>query len=456
MIDWMLTPESFSTYSLRNNPHGEGIQRILAAAIQAVEPGLAVRRQIQCTGELLRIGNKEYDLGEYKRIFVVGLGKAAPAMTRTVEDILGERISSGLIVTKQIPTGFSSRIPIMEAGHPVPDERSVIAGRKIIDLLDQADGKDLFICLISGGGSALVTVPYPGISLLVIQELTTRLLACGARIDEINILRRCLDEIKGGGMAHHAAPARLISLILSDVVGNPLEAIASGPTVANPTSRADAMEILNKYHLLDQVPLSILDFLKRSQERPSRNGSDFDKVENIIVGSNLMAAMAALDQAKLEGYNPYLLQTNLQGEAREVAHVLCDHLRWAYKRSDPVPRPACLLAGGETTVTLRGDGKGGRNLELALSAVTDLADFPNVMLVSLATDGEDGTTDSAGAVVNGASFKRALELGLDPGQYLAKNDSYSFFSGLDDLMKPGPTGTNVNDLVFLFAFRDDI
>lgn len=456
MIDWMLTPDGFTTYSFRKSPRGEGIQQILAAAIQAVDPSQAVRRQIQLEGEIMHIGTREYDLKQYQRIFVIGLGKAAPAMTRAVEDILGERISSGLIVTKQIPTGYSSRIPIVATGHPVPDERSLAAGRKIIALLDQAEENDLVICLISGGGSALAADPYPGITLSEMQQLTSSMLACGARIDEINTLRRTLDEIKGGGMAQHAAPAQLISLILSDVVGNPLEAIASGPTAPNPTSRANAMEILNKYHLLDQTPVSILDFLKKREEDTSWNKADFDKVNNVIVASNLVAAMAALEQAKLEGYNPYLLQTNLQGEAREVAHALCDHLRWAYKRSDPVPRPACLLAGGETTVTLRGDGRGGRNLELALSAVTDLADFPNVMLVSLATDGEDGNTDSAGAVVTGASFKRALGLGLDPGQYLARNDSYPFFSGLDDLLKPGPTGTNVNDLIFLFAFQDDI
>lgn len=454
MIDSMVNPESFSTYSFRNDPHGEGIQRILAASIQAVEPGLVVRKQISLSRTCLRIGNNDYDLEKYKRIIVIGIGKAAPAMTKSIEDLLGDRIRAGYIVTKKIPPGYSSRLLVIEAGHPVPDEHSLVAGRKIIDLLDQADENDLVICLISGGGSALVTLPYPGITLKEIRELTFRLLACGAPIDEINILRRSLDQIKGGGLAQHASPAQLISLILSDVIGDNLEAIASGPTVPNPTSNMDALEILKKYHLQDQVPSAIINYLEKEAGSPKTAGSSSKSVQNLIVGNISMAASAALQQAKLEGYNTYLLQTNLQGEARDVAHELCLQLRWAYQRNDPVPRPVCILAGGETTVTLRENGKGGRNLELALSAVTDLADFPNVCFVSLATDGEDGTTDSAGAVVTGKTYKRAVELGLNPVRYLDQNDSYPFFDALDDLLKPGPTGTNVNDLFFLFAFQD--
>lgn len=450
----MLTPERFSAYSLRNSPRGAGIQRILSASIQAVEPGLAVQKHLDLNGDCLRIGKQEFDLGNFKKILVIGLGKAAPAMTHAVEDLLGERATAGLIVTKKIPSGFSCRLPIMEAGHPVPDERSLHAGSRIIELLDKADANDLVICLISGGASALVTKPYSGITLLDIQQLTTRLLACGACIDEINTLRRSLDQLKGGGLALHASPARVVSLILSDVIGNPLEAIASGPTVQDPTTRADAMNILKKYKLQAQVPGSITKFLEKNKEEFSIGIFPDQKVDNIIVGSNIMAARAALLQAKEEGYHTYLLHTVLQGEASEVAHEVSNHLRWAYQRNDPVPRPACILIGGETTVTMRGDGKGGRNLELALSAVTDLADFPHVMLVTLATDGEDGNTDSAGAVVTGGTFKRGLELGLDPGFYLDRNDSYTYFSGLDDLLGPGPTGTNVNDLVFLFTFLD--
>jgi len=448
----MITAEKFSTHSFRNNPHGPGIQRILAAAVQAVEPGAAVRKFVQRSGKKLRIGNLEYDLEKIKRILLIGIGKAAPAMTIALQDLLGDRVCAGLIVTKYRPGGYSGSLTIQEAGHPIPDERSLLAGEQILSLLEGLDASDLVICLISGGGSALVTCPQVGISLEDIQVLTAQLLTCGARIDEINTLRRQLDRIKGGGLALAAAPAQLVSLIMSDVVGNPLEAIASGPTVANPTTRADALNILDKYQLRDKVPESILNILVSNLDKLLPGKADFEKVHNLIVGSNLLAAQAALAQARLEGFNTYLLRTDLQGEAREVAHELCTHLRWAWQRADPVPHPACILAGGETTVSLRGDGRGGRNLELALSAVTDLADFPDVMLVTLATDGEDGVTDAAGAVVTGDSFARAAELGLQPESYLERNDSYPFFSALDDLLKPGETGTNVNDLTFLFTF----
>ena len=448
----MITAEDFSTHTLSHHPHGAGIQRILAAAIQAVEPGAVVRRRVALSGNLLRIGNNEYDLNTIDRILLIGIGKAAPAMTEAMQLIIGERVSDGVIVTKNIPVDNQLRLPILEAGHPIPDERSILAGDKIFKLLEGVQASDLVICLISGGGSALVSCPHVGISLADIQTLTTQLLACGARIDEINTLRRQLDRIKGGGLAQAAAPAQVVSLILSDVVGDPLAAIASGLTVENPTSGKDALAILEKYQIRDNVPASVLDFLTSSlnEQKPSKAG--FEKVHNLIVGNNLQAAQAALTQARLEGFNTNLLCTDLQGEARQVAHELCNTLRWARQRGDPVAPPACILAGGETTVSLRGEGRGGRNLELALSAVTDLADFPDVMLVTLATDGEDGITDGAGAVVIGESFTRAAALGMQPELFLVRNDSYTFFSALEDVLKPGSTGTNVNDLTFLFTF----
>jgi len=448
----MITAEQFSIYTLSDHPQGAGIQRILAAAIQAVEPGEAVRRWAAISGDIMRIGKYDYDLKVIERIYLIGIGKAGPAMTAAMHQILGERVSDGLIVTKTIPVDQTSRLPVIVSGHPIPDERSLLAGEQIFSLLEGVQPSDLVICLISGGGSALVSCPPAGISLADLQTLTSQLLVCGARIDEINTLRRQLDRIKGGGLVQAAAPAQLVSLILSDVVGDPLEAIASGLTVVDPTSRKDALDILEKYQLADKVSSSILDFLKRSSIEEKPVETDFEKVHNLIVGNNLMAAQAALAQARLEGFNTYLLRTDQQGEASEVAHELCNILRWAWKRADPVPPPACIIAGGETTVSLQGDGRGGRNLELALSAVTDLADFPDVMLVTLATDGEDGVTDGAGAVVTGASFARAAALGMHPEEFLKRNDSYTFFSALGDVLKPGPTGTNVNDLTFLFTF----
>jgi hydroxypyruvate reductase len=271
-------------------------------------------------------------------------------------------------------------------------------------------------------------------------------------VDEINTLRRRLDRIKGGGVAQLSNGATIVNLILSDVVGNPLEAIASGPTAPDPSTRQDALSILAKYRMENQLPLTINHALLSSPETPKPGDPLFERVQNAIVGSNLSAAQAALKQAEEEGFHPYLLRADLQGEARDAAFELATYLRQTRQTGDPVPPPACIVAGGETTVTLRGDGKGGRNSELALAAVTELADFPGVMLVTLATDGEDGPTDAAGAVVTGEAYRRARSLGMNPTGYLGRNDSYSFFEALGDLLKPGPTGTNVNDLTFLFTF----
>jgi len=306
---------------------------------------------------------------------------------------------------------------------------------------------DLVVCLISGGGSALLTAPVDGVSLADMQALTAALLGCGASIDEINTLRRHLDRVKGGGLARAAAPARVIGLLLSDVVASPLEAIASGPTAPDPTTSADALAVLARYDLRRRVPGSILNALESNRETPKPGDALFARVHNLIVGSNAVSAQAALSQAEREGFRARLLTTALQGEAARVGRDLAAELRRV------ASRPACLCAGGETTVTL-GDapGRGGRNQELALAAVADLAGLPDVMLVTLATDGEDGPTDAAGAVVTGGTLACARALGLDPDDYLRRHDAYAFFDALGDLLKPGPTGTNVNDLTFLFAF----
>jgi hydroxypyruvate reductase len=272
-------------------------------------------------------------------------------------------------------------------------------------------------------------------------------------VDEVNTLRRRLDRGKGGGLARLANGAAIVSLILSDVVGNPLEAIASGPTAPDPSTRAEALSILAKYGLEGQIPLTINHALRASPETPKPGDPLLENVQNVIVGSNLIAAQAALKQAEEEGFHPYLLRLDQQGEAREAAFELATTLRQAWQTGSPAPRPACIVVGGETTVTIRGNGRGGRNTELALTAVIELADFPGVMLATLATDGEDGPTDAAGAVVTGETFHRSRSLGLDPADYLERNDSYSFFDTLGDLLKPGPTGTNVNDLTFLFTLN---
>lgn len=447
----MLSAESFHTSSLRNLPEGESITRILAASIQAVEPGAAVEHFVRRKGDVLTISDRAYNLASFRRVALLGIGKASVAMSTQLAGILGARLEVGLIVTKHASDHPEFPFTILEGDHPIPDVHSFTAGEKTLQFISSLGPQDLLFCLISGGGSALVATPIEGVLPQDLKTLTSALLGCGARVDEINSLRRRLERLKGGGLVKASNGANIVSLILSDVVGNPLEAIASGPTAPDPTTRSEALGLLQKYQLPGKIPASILAALEQSPETPKPGDPVFEKVQNVIVGSSLLAAQAALVQAGIEGFHPYLLRLDLQGEASQAAFELATFLRQAKKTGDPVPRPACIIVGGETTVTLKGRGKGGRNTELALAAVTELADFPDVMMVNLATDGEDGPTDAAGAVVTGGTFRRAAGLGLHPGDFLDRNDSYTFFASLDDLLKPGPTGTNVNDLTFLFV-----
>jgi glycerate 2-kinase len=452
MIKNMISAEQFLTHTLSSLPQGASVARILAAAISAVEPGAAVQRFVQREGNLLQIKDCSYDLDEINNIKLLAFGKAAYGMLSPLSELLADHTPRTLLIPKHAPLSTPAGMDVFPGGHPVPNEASLLAGQKILDFVSDMDERDLLICLISGGGSALVTAPLPGLTLADIQALTSVLLECGARIDEINTLRRHLDRIKGGGVAKLASPARVVSLILSDVVNNPLADIASGPTAPDPSTLVDAINVIKHYHLRDKIPPAVIDILQNAPETSKPDDPLFVRVQNVVVGSNIQAAQAALLQAEVEGFHPYLLRTDLQGEAREAARELCAVLRWAWQRGEPVTRPFCIVAGGETTVTQHGTGRGGRNQELALAAVVELADFPDAMLVTLATDGEDGPTDAAGAVVTGGSWRRADTLGLQPVEYLNRSDSYPFFEALGDLLKPGATGTNVNDLVFLFSF----
>ena len=349
------------------------------------------------------------------------------------------------------------KIEIVEAGHPIPDNRGIQATNRVIELLKRTQKDDLVICLISGGGSALMVSPVEGISLAELQDLTAELLASGATINEINTLRKHLDQVKGGQIARYATPARLVSLILSDVVGDPLDVIASGPTVPDSTTFDDAIEILNKYQIEHKISRSIIKHLNSGRageipETPKENDGIFKNVTNFMIGSNLVAGNGTLEQARKEGFHSMVLTNYLQGEAKEVAITLAAILRQMASNNPPIPRPACIILGGETTVTLHGNGQGGRNQEIALASVYDLSGIEDIALITLATDGGDGPTDAAGAVVTGETFLRAQKLGMDPQKYLRNNDSYNFFKTLNDLVITGPTQTNVNDLVFLFSF----
>ncbi len=423
----MFTPEVFLTSTLKSHPQGPSAARILASAFNAVEPGAAVKRYLSASP--LPLNN---------RIFAFGLGKAACAMT----DALAETVilSDALIVTKHASRLTSLTASVIEADHPLPGEASFEAGRTALEFFSRLTHDDLLICLISGGGSSLITAPM--IPLADLQSLTASLLASGARVDEINTVRRHLDRLKGGGLAQGANGAQIISLILSDVVGDPPEAIASGPTAPDPSTREDAVAILRKYELENTLEQNFIETLKP-------NDDIFKHVQNQLIGSNDTALKAAQTEATGEGFSTRILTDKLQGEAREVGVKIAHDLMRDLKIHQ---RPFCLLAGGETTVTIRGNGKGGRNQELVLGVVDVLRDIPDVIVLSIATDGEDGPTDAAGAVASGDSARRAELLGLSSAEYLSRNDAYFFFDKLGDLIKTGPSGTNVNDLVLCLAF----
>ncbi len=439
-------------------------QAMIAAALRAVDPALAVRNAVQREVNILRVGldpqhRHEYDLRHYERVFVVGGGKAGTPMALALSELLGSRLTAGWVNVKH---GYLTDTPpppaltIHQAGHPIPDEAGLHGARQVLRLAREARERDLLFCLISGGGSALLPLPAGEITLGDLQAVTDVLLRCGATINEINAVRKHCSQIKGGQLARAAHPATVISLILSDVVGNPLDVIASGPTVPDTTTFADAWNVLCRYDVVKDVPERVRAHLQAGveghiAETPKPGDPAFVRVQNLIIGSNAIAAMAARDAAQQAGFNTLLLSTYIEGEAREVGRVMAGIARSLIAEGWPIPRPACVIAGGETTVTLHGDGKGGRNQELALAAALALDGWPDVMLVTLATDGTDGPTDAAGAAVTGETVARARALGLDPADFLDRNDSYTFFDRLGDLIRTGPTNTNVNDLLFILA-----
>lgn len=435
----------------------EKIMTIVNAALKAVDPAEAVRKVMKRENNNLIVAGKIYDLDYFQRIVVVGGGKAGAPMAAAVEEILGERISNGWVNVKEgyILEPSPVRITINQAGHPTPNEAGLEGAKRIIELVSELGEKDLVITLISGGGSALLPLPAAGITLDDKKIATSLLLKCGATINEMNALRKHISAIKGGQLAKAAYPATIISLILSDVVGSPLDTIASGPTAPDSTTFSDAWRVLEKYNLIAEMPPAIVERLRKGlkgeiPETPKSGDPIFERVQNVIIADNYIAATAALEEARQQGFNALLLTTFLEGEAREIGKAVAALGKEVATRGLPVPPPACLVLGGETTVTVRGKGKGGRNQELALAAAIALESWEKVTVVTLATDGTDGPTDAAGAIVNGTTIQRALEKGLSPLDYLQDNDSYTFFKTLGDLLITGPTNTNVNDLVFIF------
>ena len=483
----------FDTSVLQPDPtQRRPILAVLDAALDAVDPFAAVQNVLRRRGDILTVADPTshdsartltYDLRRYRRILVVAAGKAAAPMCRAVETVLGDRISSGLAVTKydhgqpsEQSSAILSPIRVLEAGHPVPDEAGVLAGKEMLALAEQANEEDLLIALLSGGGSALLVAPagesaasaeptrsrgeavaHSALTLADLQGMTDALLACGATINEINCLRKHTSAVKGGQLARAAAPATLLTLALSDVIGSPLDVIASGPTVPDVSTWADAWAIVEKYALSAALPNTVLRRLQAGlageiPDTPKPHDPIFTKSQTLVVADNRTAANAALAKAAELGYNKILLSTFLEGEAAEVAKMLVGLGREVLASGQPVPAPACLILGGETTVNLgENSGQGGRNQEIALAAALALQHLPGLTVVSLATDGTDGPTDSAGGIADCGTVARGESVGLSAADNLRRHDAYPFLRATADLLLTGPTQTNVNDLIFVFV-----
>ncbi|PID56639.1 glycerate kinase [candidate division KSB3 bacterium] len=431
-------------------------KEIFQAGLRAVDPVDAIKKFVRLEGETLHVASSSYVLSDFEHLYVVGGGKAGAAMAGALEDILGERITAGWVNVKYEHLAPTKIVTVHEAGHPVPDEAGVAGTRKLIEMIEPCTEKDLVICVISGGGSALLPAPVAGISLKEKQAVTTSLLRCGATIHEMNTIRKHISALKGGQLARIVSPASLISLMISDVVGDPLDTIASGPSVPDEHSFTECLAILDTYGIRSEIPASVLDRLMKGEageiaDTPKPGDPLFEKTQNVIVAGNALAAQAAAVKAEELGYRTLILATGIEGETREVAKVHAAILREICRSGNPLAPPACLISGGETTVTIQGDGLGGRNQEFVLAAVPEIAGLSNVAVLSAGTDGTDGPTDAAGALADGRTLARADALQLDPTIFLQKNDSYHFFDKLEDLFKTGPTNTNVMDLRILLA-----
>ena len=428
---------------------------IFRKALESVDGGNAVRRHLK------RAADPESMIGDaflleaekYERIFLIAVGKAAVPMAQAIEEIVSVPLAQETVVTKHGHAGPLRDSVAIEAGHPIPDEAGERAARQIRDLLvGKLTARDLLLVAVSGGASALLPAPADPVKLIAKQETTDLLLRAGANIHELNAVRKHLSFLKGGRLAKLAYPAQIVSLLLSDVIGDPLDVIGSGPTAPDESTFGGAIAVLERFDLIERVPHVVRSYLEdgaagRVDETPKPGDPIFDNVRNVIVGSNLLALEAARSEALRLGYETEILSNAVDGEASAVGAEYANRLS-ATERDG---KRRCFLAGGETTVAVRGPGKGGRNQELALAAAIGMAGAPSVAVLSAGTDGTDGPTDAAGAFANGATIARATKLGIDAQQHLMHNNSYPFFDALGDLIRTGPTGTNVMDIQILLA-----
>jgi len=428
------------------------ILSIINAGIDAAKPSKLVRDKINYSSGVLSIDDESHDLNNYDKVYVIGFGKVSAAMALEIENILGSRISDGLIITNSTDHSELDIIKVRIGDHPILDDKVIIASREILDICSKATQKDLVICLISGGGSALFELLPEEIKLKDMQELTKLLLYSGASIDEINKVRKCFSSVKNGGLLKFIHPAECVSLIISDVVGDHIESIASSPTFYDTTSFKKAYEILQFYHLLEKVPVNISEYLLyglRNESEESKETSSYKScLSNIIIGRNYESLLAAEETAKQYQLNTIILTSKIQGEARDVAKVFGAIIDEINERNIPVPKPACIIAGGETTVTVKGQGIGGRNQELALSTLISLKESKSKFaFASCGSDGIDGVTSAAGGYVDYKMWEVINNKKIFPNEYLINNDSFHFLKAVNGLIHISPGQTNVMDIM---------
>lgn len=436
-------------YVLSKNKWRCDVLEILEEGLKTADPKKAVKDVL---------GKLENDISKASRVFVIGFGKASLAMAQGCEETLKERVQDYAVI---MPKGFevrgSGRVKVFEGTHPIPSRINVESTEKLLSVYSNLTSKDLVICLISGGGSSLLTLPAEDVSLEDKIMATDILIKSGAEIKEVNTVRKHISRVKGGQLVSFLKPAKVISLIVSDIVGDPVEYIASGPTSPDPSTFEDAFAVISKYNLKGKLPSSVLERIRRGlrkeiPETPKPGDPIFDNVKNIVVLNNMKSLAAMKSKADELGYNTLILTSYMQGEAREVGKFVSSVMKQVSKHNTPVEKPACLIMGGETTVTVKGRGRGGRNQELVLSVVNSYRPDKNFVFASIGSDGVDGYSDAAGAIADYLTVENISEKSLDPEKFLMENDSYNFFKQADCLIFTGVTGTNVNDFAIALIY----